>query len=121
MKFRATVLASTLALLGAASLGAQAASENLLIDNKTIAGAQSLGFLSGDGVLNVFGLRGHVALFDATDNHAVDFYSFTIGANRLVTLRVDTPEGPQNLNDPLVGLFAAHGTRLAVDDDGGPG
>ncbi len=34
---------------------------------------------------------------------------------------VDESEGPLNLNDPIVGLFASDGTKLAADDDGGPG
>jgi hypothetical protein len=122
MKFRSTVLASTLAVLGTASLTAQAAYEDLNNDNSTIATAQALGSLSG-GALNVFGVRGTVNLFGLTveDNNDVDFYSFTVGANQVLTLTVDTPDGPQNGDDPMVGLFSADGTRLAFDDDGGPG
>jgi len=123
MKFRTTALASTLALLGAASLGAQAASENLLIDNSTLATAQALGPLSDEGVLNVAGLRGTLDFFGTlfVDDNNADFYSFHVGANQVVTLRVDTPEGPVRNDDPMVALFAEDGTRLAVDDDGGPG
>lgn len=123
MKFRATVLATTLALLGTATLSAQAATENLSADNSTIATAQSLGFLTGEGVINVFGARGSFQVFNllvADDNNA-DFFSFSVGANRILTLRVDTPDGPLQQDDPMVGLFSADGTRLAVDDDGGPG
>jgi Bacterial pre-peptidase C-terminal domain len=122
MNFRSTVFASTLAVLGTASLGAQAAYENLNADNSTIATAQALGSLSG-GTLNVFGVRGTVNLFGLTveDNNDVDFYSFTVGANQTLTLTVDTPDGPQQGDDPMVGLFSADGRRLAVDDDGGPG
>ncbi len=122
MKFRSTVLASTLAVLGTASLTAQAAYEDLNTDNSTIATAQVLGSLSS-GALNVFGVRGTVSLFGLTvvDNNAADFYSFTVGANQVLTLTVDTPDGPQDNDDPMVGLFSADGTRLAVDDDGGPG
>lgn len=122
MKFRSTVLASTLAVLGTASLTAQAAYEDLNTDNRTIATAQVLGSLSS-GALNVFGVRGTVSLFGLTvvDNNAADFYSFTVGANQVLTLTVDTPDGPQDNDDPMVGLFSADGTRLAVDDDGGPG
>lgn len=122
MKFRSTVLASTLAVLGSASLTAQAAYEDLNTDNSTIATAQALGSLSG-GALNVFGVRGTVSLFGLTveDNNGADFYSFTVGANQVLTLTVDTPDGPQDGDDPMVGLFSADGTRLAVNDDGGPG
>ena len=122
MKFRSTVLVSTLAVLGSASLTAHAAYEDLSIDNSTIATAQALGSLSG-GALNVFGVRGTVSLFGLTveDNNDVDFYSFTVGANQVLTLTVDTPDGPQEGDDPMVGLFSADGTRLAVNDDGGPG
>ncbi len=122
MKFRSIALVSTLALLGVASLGAQAAYEDLGADNSTVAAAQALGSLSG-GALNVFGVRGTVNLFGLTveDNNDVDFYSFTVGANQRLTLTVDTPDGPQQGDDPIVGLFTADGRRLAVNDDGGPG
>lgn len=123
MNLRKTALACALALSGAASLGAHAASENITVDNGSIATAQALGPLSGEGVLNVSGVRGSVSLFGSlvVDNNDPDFYSFSVGANKVITLRVDTPEGPLQLNDPMVALFSADGTRLAVDDDGGPG
>ena len=66
-----------------------------------------MGSLSG-GALNVFGVRGTVSLFNLTveDNNDVDFYSFTVGANQVLTLTVDTPDGPQDGDDPMVGLFS---------------
>jgi hypothetical protein len=123
MKFRSTVLATTLALLGAASLGAQAAQENLTVDNGSVQTAQSLGQLGPEGALNVFGARGTFDIFGTTivDNNDADFYSFTVGANQIVTLRVDTPEGPLFKNDPVVGLYSTAGIQLIHDDDSGPG
>ncbi len=123
MKLRTTLLASTLALMGAASLSAQAAFENLAVDNGTLATAQAVGSIGASGVINVFGLRGTVNLFGAVivDNSDADFYGFSVAANQIITLRVDTPEGPNFGNDPVVGLFSANGTILKVDDDGGPG
>jgi len=123
MKFRSTVLASTLALMGTASIGAQAAFENLAVDNSTFATAQAVGAVGSGGAINVFGVRGSVSLFGflVEDDNKPDFYSFTIGGNQTLTLTVDTPDGPQFNDDPMVGLFSADGTRLAVDDDGGPG
>ncbi len=123
MKFQGTAPAFALAALGLAAGAAQAASENILVDNGSIATAQGLEPLSGEGVLNVSGVRGSVVLFDALieDNNDADFYSFSVGANKVLTLRVDTPEGPLNLNDPVVGLYTADGTLVAKDDDGGPG
>jgi hypothetical protein len=82
-----------------------------------------VGAVGSGGAINVFGVRGSVSLFGflVEDDNKPDFYSFTIGGNQTLTLTVDTPDGPQFNDDPMVGLFSADGTRLAVDDDGGPG
>ena len=123
MKLRNSLIAA--AVLGAASLSAQAASENLLVDNSTIGSAQAVGSLFGlDGVINVFGVRGVIEIFGLPigDDNNADFYSFEITVpNQVVTLRVDTPEGPLLNNDPVVALYGTTGVQLINDDDGGPG
>lgn len=123
MQFRTTALASALLLLGIGSMGAQAASENLLIDNSTLATAQAVGPLSFEGVINVFGVRGTVAQFGTliVDNNDADYYAFTITGPRSITLRVDTSDGPGQGDDSNVGLFSSDGVAIAVNDDGGPG
>lgn len=123
MKFRTTALAACLAILGCTSLGAQASSENLSIDNSAIATAQNVDPFGSENTIHVFGLRGSVEFFGTTvfDNDDVDYYAFTLDADRTITLRVDTPEGPFRDNDPIVGLFSADGLLLGFDDDGGPG
>lgn len=123
MTMRSMALASALGLLAATSLGAQAASENIAVDNGSVLTAQDLGTLSEGGAINLFGLRGEVATFGTvlSDNSDPDFYAFTIGANQVVTLTVAAPEGPESNNDPIVGLFGTDGSLLATDDDGGPG
>lgn len=123
MKFRVTTLAASLALLGCVSLGAHAASENLTVDNGSIATAQNVNPFGAANTVHVFGLRGNVDFFGTTvfDNDDVDYYSFTLDADRTLTLSVDTPEGPFLDNDPIVGLFSSDGQLLARDDDAGPG
>ncbi len=123
MTMRSMALASVLGLLGATSLGAQAASENITVDNGTVLTAQDLGNLPEGGAINVFGLRGDVEIFGTliSDNSDPDFYAFTIGENQVITLTVAAPTGPESLNDPVVGLFGTDGSLLATDDDGGPG
>ena len=123
MKLRNSLIAA--AVLGAASLSAQAASENLFVDNSTIGSAQALGSLFGlGGVINVFGVRGVTDIFGLPigDDNNADFYSFEITVpNQVVTLRVDTPEGPLLNNDPVVALYGTTGLQLINDDDSGPG
>ena len=123
MKLRNSLIAA--AVLGAASLSAQAASENLLVDNSTIGSAQAVGSLFGlDGVINVFGVRGVIEIFGLPigDDNNADFYSFEITVpNQVVTLRVDTPEGPLLNNDPVVALYGTTSLQLINDDDSGPG
>lgn len=123
MTMRSMALASALGLLGATSLGAQAASEDITVDNGTVLTAQDLGNLPEGGAINVFGLRGDVEIFGTliSDNSDPDFYAFTIGENQVITLTVAAPTGPESLNDPVVGLFGTDGSLLATDDDGGPG
>lgn len=36
-------------------------------------------------------------------------------------MAVNTPGGASFSNDPILGLFNTTGTRIALDDDGGPG
>ncbi len=115
-----------LCLLGAASAGAQAATENLALDNSTFLTAQSvdpfaLDPVSGFEVINVFGVRGTVFGGLVVDDDLPDFYSFTVGPNLRVRLSVFTPEGPLLGNDPLIGLFDIDGELLALNDDGGIG
>ena len=123
MKLRNSLIAA--AVLGAASLSAQAANENLFVDNSTIGSAQALGSLFGlGGVINVFGVRGVIEIFGVPigDDNNADFYSFEITVpNQVVTLRVDTPEGPLLNNDPVVALYGTTGLQLIKDDDSGPG
>ncbi|MGE0857932.1 MAG: DVUA0089 family protein [Gammaproteobacteria bacterium] len=123
MTMRSMALASALGLLGATSLGAQAASEDITVDNGSVLTAQDLGTLGEGGAINLFGLRGDVEIFGTliSDNSDADFYAFTVGANQVITLTVAAPEGPEQNNDPIVGLFNTDGSLLAADDDGGPG
>lgn len=123
MNFHTTTRAATLVLLGLASLGAQAASENLAADNGSFITAQDVNGFGSEQTIHVFGLRGDVDFFGTTifDNSDADFYSFELAANQTVTLSVDTPEGPRRGNDPVVGLFSTDGLLLISDDDGGPG
>ncbi|HNF07961.1 MAG TPA: DVUA0089 family protein [Pseudomonadales bacterium] len=123
MKLRNALLASAATLLGTMSIGAQAASENLLVDNSTYQTAQDVGAVSSAAAVNVFGVRGTVSIFGVaiSDDDNADFYQFSVGANQMVTLTVQTPEGSLENNDPVVGLFDANGMQLANDDDGGAG
>lgn len=123
MEFCNKVLATTFLLLGAASSGSYAASESLLADNSTLATAQAVGLFNHEGVINVFGLRGTIDLFGTliVDDDNADYYSFDITTPSIITLSVDTPEGPFFDHDPIVGLFAPNGSKLLVDDDSGPG
>ncbi|MEQ8660473.1 MAG: DVUA0089 family protein [Gammaproteobacteria bacterium] len=109
------------ALLGALSSGAFAATENLALDNGTLATAQNVDPFGLDGTINVFGFRGSVLDGAIVDNDAADFYSFTVAANTRITLAVTTPGGPLFEDDPVVALFDASGLELSVDDDGGAG
>ena len=112
-----------LALASAAPSAAHAAIEDLGADNGSIATAQPLGALVGDTALELLGIRGAAPLAGqpVVDDSRPDFYSFEVDANQQLTLRVDTPQGPVSLNDPVLALFAADGSRLGRDDDGGPG
>lgn len=115
-----------LCLLGIACAGAQAATEDLTLDNATYLTAQSVDPFALDpsgtiGLINVFGVRGSVFGGLVVDDDLPDFYSFTVGPNMRVTLSVSTPEGPLLGNDPLIGLFDVDGELLAVNDDGGIG
>ena len=90
-------------------------------DNDSIATAQYVGGLyDGAGDLHVFGVRGTVSVFGTTinDNSKADFYSFDIDAGTRIRASVLTPEGPQILNDPILGLFDSAGNMLAFNDDG---
>ncbi len=110
-----------LALYVATSSGVNAATEDLLSNNNSIATAQSLGNVGT--AIDVFGVRGTINFFGATviDNDDADYYSFFASAHTVITLRVDTPEGAILENDPMVGLYSFAGLQLAVDDDSGPG
>lgn len=123
MTMRSMALASALGLLGATSLGAHAASEDITVDNGSVLTAQDLGTLGEGGAINLFGLRGNVEIFGTllSDNSDPDFYAITVGANQVITLTVAAPEGPDFNNDPVVGLFGSDGSLLISDDDGGPG
>jgi hypothetical protein len=123
MTMHSMVLAAALGLLGATSLSAQAAFEDITEDNSSVLTAQDLGALSAGSAINLFGLRGDVEVFGTllSDNSDPDFYAFTIGADQVVTITVSAPEGPTELNDPFVGLFDDDGFLLAFDDDSGPG
>ncbi len=117
---------SSLSLCGAALLallsgGAFAATENLAVDNGSVATAQDVDPFGDGGVINVFGFRGSVFGGLVVDNSDADFYSFSVADNTRITLAVNTPEGPQFGDDPVVALYDLGGAQLAVDDDGGPG
>ncbi|MEQ8232335.1 MAG: DVUA0089 family protein [Gammaproteobacteria bacterium] len=116
----------TLPLLGAALLAAStttsfAATEDLLSDNGSLATAQNVDPFSSFDVINVFGFRGTVLDGAIVDNDDADFYSFTVADNTRITLAVTTPEGPFFDDDPVLALYDAGGTQVAVDDDGGEG
>lgn len=111
-----------LCLLGTVCAGAQAATEDLSLDNSTYLTAQAVDpFSDVTGIINVFGVRGTVFGGALVDDDMPDFYSFTVGPNMRVTLTVSTPEGPLLGNDPLIGLFDVDGELLALDDDGSIG
>lgn len=111
-----------LCLLGTVGAGAQAATEDLSLDNSTYLTAQSVDpFAEDTGIINVFGVRGTVFGGAVVDDDMPDFYSFTVGPNMRVTLTVSTPEGPLLGDDPLIGIFDLDGELLAVDDDGSVG
>lgn len=113
--------AVTVAAMGLGAPSAQAATEDLTVDNSTFATAQDVGPFSSEGVINVFGFRGTVLGGLVNDDSNPDFYKFAVAANQQLTLRVDTPEGPVMNNDPMVGLLDPTGVLLAADDDSGPG
>jgi hypothetical protein len=115
-----------LCLLGTVCAGAQAATEDLALDNATFLTAQNVDPFALDPsgsfeLINVFGVRGTVFGGVLVDDDLPDFYSFTVGPNMRVTLSVSTPEGPLFGNDPLIGLFDVDGELLAVNYDGGAG
>lgn len=109
------------ALLAVLSSGAFAATENLAVDNGSVATAQDVDPFGAENVINVFGFRGSVLGGLVVDNSDADFYSFTVADNTRITLAVNTPEGPQFDDDPVVALYDLGGAQLAVNDDGGPG
>lgn len=121
MKLNFAKLIFGLALYVAASSGVNAATEDLLSNNNSTATAQSLGNVGT--AIDVFGVRGTINFFGATvvDDDDADYYSFFVSAHRVITLRVDTPEGAILEHDPMVGLYSDAGLQLAVDDDSGPG
>ncbi|AEG00331.1 DVUA0089 family protein [Methylomonas methanica] len=100
---------------------ANAAVENLSVDNSSYSNAQYLGNLSAQILMNVFGVRGSVYSGQINDNDNADFYSFDINAPTTLKLSVFTPAGPIFNNDPVLGLYDANGVQLAFDDDSGAG
>lgn len=114
---------ATLGLVAATALGtnAYAATENLAVDNSTLATAQNVDPFGSDDSISVFGFRGTVLDGLIIDDGLADYYSFTVAANQVLTLSVITPDGYLFTDDPVVGLFGTDGTLLATDDDGGTG
>lgn len=109
--------------LGIMSSGAQAAIEDLNTDNSSYSTAQYVGDLSAETLINVFGVRGSVSVFNTTitDDSNADFFSFDITSPALLKLNVFTTFGPTENNDPMVGLYDSNGVQLSYDDDGGVG
>ncbi len=117
---------TALGLIGAAMAGANAhaATENLLVDNSTLATAQNVDPFALDGPLStitVLGVRGSVFGGALVDDSLADYYSFTVAANQLLTISVVAPDGYLQTDDPLVGLYSTGGVQLANDDDNGAG
>ena len=111
----------TTSLLAASGTAFSAYEEFTDPDNDSIATAQYVGGLyDGAGDLHVFGVRGTVSVFGTTinDNSKADFYSFDIEAGTRIRASVLTPDGPQSVNDPILGLFDGAGNMLAFNDDG---
>jgi len=94
--------------------------EDFALDNSDISNAQHIGDLDEYGDIHLFGVRGEVSVFGVTisDNDNADFYSFDASAGNSISINVFTPEGPEEFNDTILGLFDINGNEIATDDDG---
>lgn len=106
-----------LALMLMAS-SSHAAYEDFDTDNSTLATAQYVGDLAEYGDIHIFGGRGEVLeFFDFLDDSEADFYSFDVEAGTSVHINTLTPFGPEEFDDPVLGLFNNLGDELASNDD----
>lgn len=121
MKISSEKLLVLVFCLSVFSTNANAAVENLNVNNSSVNSPQYLGILSAQILMNVFGVRGSVFNGQITDDDNADFYSFDISSPTTLKLSVFTPAGPIFNNDPVLGLYDSNGVQLALDDDSGAG
>jgi len=92
--------------------------EDFSLDNSDINNSQYIGDLDENGDIHLFGARGEVSVFGVTiiDNDNADFYSFDASAGNGISINVFTPEGPEEFNDTILGLFDVNGNEIATSD-----
>jgi len=107
-----------MAFLLIAGTNSYAAYENFSVDHSSYKNAQYVGDLYDSSDIHIFGGRGYVPeFFEFSDNDDADFYSFIADRNDTINITVLTPFGPDNITDPVLGLFNSQGELLATDDD----
>jgi len=101
-----------------AATNSYAVYENFAVDNASNENAQYIGDLFDASDIHIFGGRGTISeFFEFSDNDDADYYSFIADENSTINITVLTPFGPDNINDPVIGLFNSQGELLVTDDD----